>query len=373
MTKKQVYIVVRTLVKNGGLSKYVIDMYTTMAKISPNIELHLVLQNRHNDYRDLLAECGIHVHYITSIQASLLQYVKEWHNLFESHQIDIIHFQIDNLVLFYPIMLAKKMHVPRIIIQSHNSWNDAVAKNPIKRWLHSYGKRRVGKWATDLYAVSKEAAKWLYDESVLNRVQVIQNPVTVDKFKYSNRLRLQLRQQLSLNDNVVYGHVGRFEIQKNHRFLLKVFKAILERQPEARLLLIGTGSLKPMIESQIADYGLTGKVLLLGRREDIANLMNAMDCIIFPSLYEGFPITLIEGQATGVPIICADTIASSIAFLPTTKQLSLNQPVDVWANLAVKEAAEPLGNRFRGNEIALDAGYDLKTQVEKMAARYEQQ
>lgn len=372
MAKKQVYIVVRTLVKNGGLSKYVIDMYTAIAKIAPNIELHLVLQNHHNDYRDLLAECGIHVHYITSIQTSLFQYVTEWRQLFKSHQIDVIHFQIDNLVLFYPIRLARKMNVPKIIVQSHNSWNDAVVKNPVKRWLHSYAKRRVGHWATDLYAVSKEAAKWLYDGSVLNRVQVIQNPVAVSQFRYSSQVRLQLRQQLGLSDNVVYGHVGRFEIQKNHRFLLKVFKAISERQPEARFLLIGTGSLKAMIESSVSDYGLTGKVSLLGRREDVANLMSAMDCIIFPSLYEGFPITLIEGQAAGVPIICADTIASSIAFLPTTKQLSLKQPIDVWANLAIKEAEQPLDNRAKGNEFALNAGYDLKTQVEKMVARYEQ-
>lgn len=368
--KKNIFVVVRSLVKQGGLSKYVIDLYTRMHQENHNFNIHFVLQNSQNDYGRFLYDQGIMVHYITPLQQAPLKYFRDWDSLFHIYKIDVIHFHVDNLVLFYPIKKAQKERIPMIIVQSHNACNEAVNNSKVKMFLHNYAKKRINNWTGNLYAVSKEAAIWLYGKNLLNKVKLIKNPVDTSLFSYSQQVKEKYKNKFNLRDKIVYGHVGRFVNQKNHEFLIDVFKKILKRQPNAELVLVGNGPLQNKIKNYVYKNKISEHVLFLGRREDVPSLMSLFNCMIFPSLYEGFPLVLVEAQSTGLPIVCSDSISSNIKILLTTHQLSLKTDKEEWANLAIESSKVTDTQRSLARKKLIDVGYDYETQVKKMAYVY---
>ncbi|MEO1186390.1 MAG: glycosyltransferase [Cyanobacteria bacterium J06636_27] len=148
----------------------------------------------------------------------------------------------------------------------------------------------------------------------------------------------EVRTELGIPDNAfVVGHVGRFYKQKNHEFLLKIFAEILNREPQAYLLLLGEGSLRENIEQQAVEMGISNRVIFAGVRADVPRLMiGAMDVFILPSFHEGLPVVSIETQAAALPLILSDVITNELEKVaPLVQQISLSQPAPVWADAAV--------------------------------------
>ncbi|QLL70090.1 glycosyltransferase [Lactobacillus sp. 3B(2020)] len=367
--KKNIFIVVRKLVKSGGLSNYVYSTYTKLMDKAPEgVQIHFVIEDYQNDYINELKKTKIKVHYIHPFTHNPFAFIKDWNDLFKINQIDIIHFHIDNLVLFYPIWKAKKQRIREVIIQSHNSFNKDVENSLVKRTLNEFAKRHVQDWATNLLAVSDQAGEWLYGKKT--RFTVIKNPVDLTSFFYSDKLRNEYRIKLGITSEfTLIGHVGRLTEQKNQFFLLKVFKKYLENHSKSLLILIGDGEEKSNIEKKIKLLGIQDSVKLLGRRTDVNGFLNAMDCMVFPSLYEGLPLTLLEAQATGLPIVYSSTITSDIEILTTTRSLELNTSTEKWAakiNSLVNKV-----DRSKAKQKVVNSGYDYKSLLATLIDLYE--
>jgi glycosyltransferase involved in cell wall biosynthesis len=150
------------------------------------------------------------------------------------------------------------------------------------------------------------------------------------------------RAELGLDANaLVLGHVGRFDPQKNHAFLIQIAREAVRLEPRTQLLLIGVGALRPVVERQVADAGLTGRVLFAGGRDDVPALMRrCMDVFVLPSLYEGLGIVGLEAQAAGLPVVAADVVPSEMDVAPgMVRRLSLSESATTWAKAALAAAA----------------------------------
>ena len=288
-----------------------------------------------------------------------LAYRAWWDRFFEDHggEFRIVHGHIGSTAAIY-LSAAKKRGL-FVIAHSHNTYGSLTPKDAFYRML-SYPTR----FRADFFlACSKQAGMDRYGKKTASNpgiFRVFPNGIDTKQFAYDPLLRERTRQALQLSENApVIGHVGRFFRVKNHSFILEVFSALLKEMPDARLVLVGDGPLKEEMERKAADLGIGKAVLFTGVREDIAALMQAMDVMLFPSLYEGLPLTLVEAQTAGLPIVMSDRVpAETILTEGLVKAESLKSPVELW----VRELTDALGvKRKSRQERITEKGFDIGT------------
>ena len=248
---------------------------------------------------------------------NLPKYLKVLEKLFKENQYRIVHSNINTLSVF-PLYAAKKASVPIRISHSHSTSNPKEWKrNLIKNILRPFSKR----YATDYFACSELAGRYLFGNKAFDRgdVKIIHNAIDIDKFKFDEVTRKKLRKEFGIKDStVVIGHVGRFVQQKNHTFLVDVFKEYHKKNPDSKLLLVGSGPLEDEIKKKVKRLGLDDSVLFLGQRDDINKLYSVMDIFCLPSLYEGLPVVGVEAQAAGLPCVFSDKITNDTVITKDT-------------------------------------------------------
>lgn len=237
----------------------------------------------------------------------LPQYLKALEDLFRKNQYRIVHSNVNTLSVF-PLYAAKKAGVPIRISHSHSTSNPKEWKrNIIKNILRPFSK----KYATDYFACSELAGRYLFGDKTFDqgKVKIIHNAIDLDKFKFDPEARKKLRRELNIKEKtVVIGHVGRFVKQKNHDFLIDVFNEYHAKNPDSKLLLIGTGPLEEKTKAKVEKLNLSDPVIFLGQREDTNKLYSVMDVFCLPSLYEGLPVVGVEAQAAGLLCILSSKI-----------------------------------------------------------------
>ena len=184
-------------------------------------------------------------------------------------------------------------------------------------------------------ANSKYAAEWLYGKKDLDKCKIIYNALDLNIYHYDENLRTKKRQELGIENNFVVGHIGRYEYQKNHEFLIDVFNEIRKKEPTSKLILVGYGSLKEHIFQKIEDLGLKDYVIDCGATENIAELYNAMDCFVLPSFYEGLPVVGIEAQATDLPCVFSSEITKETKILDCVEFIDLSNGAEAWADTII--------------------------------------
>ena len=248
---------------------------------------------------------------------NLPKYLKALEKLFKESQYCIVHSNLSTLSVF-PLSVAKKVGVPIRIAHSHSTSNPKEWKrNLIKNILRPFSKR----YATDYFACSEVAGRYLFGNKAFDRgeVKIIHNAIDIDKFKFDEVARKKLRKEFGIKDStIVIGHVGRFVQQKYHTFLVDVFKEYHKKNPDSKLLLVGSGPLEDKIKKKVEKLGLKDSVLFLGQRDDINKLYSAMDVFCLPSLYEGLPVVGVEAQAAGLPCVFSDKITNDTVITKDT-------------------------------------------------------
>jgi glycosyltransferase involved in cell wall biosynthesis len=257
---------------------------------------------------------------------------------------DIVHSHVHHFSGIV-MRMAARHGVPIRIVHSHN---DTRSVEREAFWHHRFYLRLMKGWierfATHRIAVSRSAAEDLFgpDWSSDSRCRIIPCGVNLAAFAGSD-CRWTVRRALGLaEDALVIGHVGRFHERKNHRLVLEIAAQVLARDPHARLLLIGDGELKPVIEARAAELHIADRVVLTGARADVPALMRAMDVFVFPSRYEGLGLAVVEAQAAGLPCVIASTMPEEIDVVPALiHRLPLSAPPELWAGRIQQAAAAP--------------------------------
>ena len=259
-----------------------------------------------------------------------------------------------------PLKVAQKAGVPIRIAHSHSSNQD---KN-FKYILKLYYKRHIFRYATSLFACSVEAGKWMFGK---HSFSVLPNAIDTKQYIFNYEKRYQVREALGLGDALVIGHVGRFSKVKNHTFLVDIFHEVYKKTSNVKLLLVGDGQKLPEVKEKVQGLKLSDSVVFTGIRSDVADILQAMDVFVLPSLYEGLPVTMIEAQASGLPCVISDQVPIECKKTDLVHQLGLNESVNVWAERLLEVFSTERGDT--SSEIA-QAGFDIKENSQRLQDFY---
>lgn len=226
--------------------------------------------------------------------------------------------------------------------------------NGLQRVLHYVCRPIINSVATDRFACGVEAGKWLYGRKDFI---TIANGIDVEKFCFSPITRVRYRQKLKIGDKFIIGNIGRFAPEKNHALMMEIFREICNRRDDAVLIMVGDGELQNSIREKVTELNLDDKVLFLNTREDVAEIMQAMDLLCMPSLFEGLPVTLIEAQAAGLPCVVSDVITREVDVTGNLRFVNLKESVQVWGDMI--EHVPNVGRVEKAEEVK-KAGYDVR-------------
>lgn len=265
------------------------------------------------------------------------------------------------------MLAAKQMNIPVRVSHAHSALIDG---NGLVKSIYEKAMRRlILSCSTDLVACGEKAGIRLYGEKAYKkRCNLILNGIDTDAFVFSQEKRDEIRKKFNIEANYVLGHTGRLAEVKNQVFILKLMQDILKQRPDAVLMLIGDGEDREMLRNTAKELNIQDKVIFAGNTTSVQDYLSAMDVFVFPSLYEGLPLSILEVQANGLPCIISDTVPPDVFLTDLIHPLSLKDDKEKWINeiLAV--------NRNSKTDYPLqlkNAGFDIHTAMKKVYEIYE--
>lgn len=339
-----------TYMGRGGLETMLMNYYRHIDRSKIQFDF-LVHRNFEADYDAEILSLGGKIYHLPPLNPFSSGYLKALDGFFTSHpEYKIVHSHLDCMAGI-PLRAAQKHGVPVRIAHSHNSNQTKDLKYPLKL----YFKRHIRKYATDLFACSEEAGKWMFDT---DDFRVLNNAIDGACYAYDPQVRAEVRQELGIASNAfVIGHVGRFAPPKNHNFLLDIVAEAAKQNQDVIALLVGDGELRPQIEQQVQMLGIVDRVIFTGVRSDVNRLLQAMDVFVFPSIYEGLPVSIVEAQAAGLACLISDKVPIECKKTELVFQLPLSLGTSGWAEVSLKVAKLPRENTL---EQIKSAGFDIE-------------
>lgn len=348
-----------TNMDRGGLETMLMNYYRHMDREKIQFDF-LVHRQERAAFDDEIESLGGRIFRLPRLNPLSSGYFHALNAFFAAHpEYRIVHSHLDCMSA-YPLRAAKNAKVPVRIAHAHSTSQDRNWKLAFKL----ISKKMIAFYATDLFACSVSAGRWMFGTS---NVRILPNAIDVNLYTFSPSVREQMRKELGVENRLVIGHVGRFSAVKNHMFLLDVFVSLLKKEPNAVLLLVGGGEDMPKIQAKAHALGIAEHVRFLGVRNDVADLMQAMDVFVFPSLYEGLGIALVEAQTAGLPCVVSDTIPHEAYLTDLVDSEKLSAPEEKWAEKILTMRAVPRTDRRA--EIAAH-GFDITTEAVKLQEFY---
>ncbi len=289
--------------------------------------------------------------------------------LFMKNKYDVL-YALNNTMNLFPLFVAYycgiKVRVSEsLTMASPLEKKKTLMKNVLRRFSHLYCNYFMANGKDcGIYQFGRKA----YDQG---KIEIFLSPVDARKNTFDPELRDRTRVNFEWDGKVVYGHIARFEKQKNPLFLIDVMNAIATIQDNAHFVIIGAGSMEQQMKDRISQYGLDKKLSWLGRREDIKQFYNAFDAFLLPSLYEGLPVVGVESQATGLPVFFSEEVTREAAVAELGHFISLNKSAEEWANIIIKETAKAMPSRRGREEDMIKAGFDAVSEAERLTRYFE--
>ena len=295
----------------------------------------------------------------------IFKYHKELKRVLKEGKYKIVHSHINTLSVF-SLCAAWTAKVPIRIAHSHSTTNKKEwKKNFIKVLLRPF----VKIFATDYMACTKHAGEWMFGSKALknNRIYILNNAIETQKYKFNDKIRKNIRNKYNISEStILIGHVGRFVEQKNHAFLIEIFKEYHNQNHDSKLMLIGQGPLVDKMKEKLKDLNLLDKVIFVGQVENVNDYYNAMDLFVFPSLYEGLGMVVVEAQYSGLPCIVSTEVPQIAKISDNVEFVDLNAPFEVWLNELKKYS---LRKPRIENEISRNI-YDISRESVKLEEEY---
>lgn len=355
----------------GGSTQYVLNNWKNIDR--ERFHFDFVTFSPYLDFAEELEEQGCKIYYMPCYpQQDRNRFIDSFGKVLQNGY-DTLHLHTSYWRGTEAEEIAKQYRIKQVIVHAHSTgFGKARTKEEeiegTKKHL-AIREKLNEKMATDFLACSHAAAEWIFGDCIpKNRIMILHNAIDTKRFAYSEDTRKKVRCELEIQDKFVLGHVGRLALPKNHDFLLDVFCEVQKKIPNAVLILVGEGELREKIEGKIKDLRLESKVKLLGKRNDVNRLLQGMDLFVFPSLFEGFPIGLIEAQTTGLNCIVSDQITSEVVITPLVKQYPLI--ASEWVNSIQTHYRDHTFRRKNMQFVIDDAGYGIKKQIRELEKIY---
>lgn len=306
-------------------------LYNYCSRMLPQIKCDFIVSStREGILEEPLRSMGSKVFHVARIRGAFVRRQRQLKEILAHCNYDAVHDHSGYKGYFF-LDLARRMGVNCRIAHSHIALIPETAMGGVERALITPLTMSA---ANHLFACGIDAAKWMWGEKAVTekRVTIMPNGIDTKKFKYSSVERQRLRNQMGLEGKFVIGNVARLSEQKNHEFLLKVFARVLSRNPDSVLMIIGRGDLEDKLKELAIAMGLGESVRFLGIRDDVHSLLNSMDVFVLPSKYEGLPVTLVEAQANGLPIVVSDAVTKEIRIAHNYEIMPLLSGIDDWVD-----------------------------------------
>lgn len=335
-----------TYMGRGGLETMIMNHYRHMDRSRVQFDF-LTHRDFEADYDEEICALGGRIYRLPALNPFSRNYLGKLDAFFAEHpEYRIVHCHLDCMAGI-PLKAAKKHGVPIRIAHAHSS-SQTKDKKYLLKLLY---KRGIFRQATDLFACSRAAGSWMFGSAAF---RVLNNAIDTARYIHAPETARQVRAEFGIPaDAEVVGHVGRFDPPKNHEFLLRIFAGLSEN---ARLLLVGDGQLRAAAEAQAEALGIRERVIFAGIRPDVNRLLQAMDVFVFPSIYEGLPVSVIEAQAAGLPCLISDRVPIECKKTDLVHQIPLSAGEEVWA-AAVVDAAGTL--RADTSAQIRESGFDI--------------
>ena len=349
-----------TYMGRGGLETMLMNYYRHIDRNKVQFDF-LVHRDFEADYDSEIKALGGRIYHISRLIPWSVKYRKELKHFFGEHpEYKIVHVHQDCLCSV-ALQCAKECGVPVRIAHSHSGSAVKNLKYPIKL----YYMKQIPKYATHMFACGKQAGDWMFSGK---KYTIIRNAIDAKRYQYSTLEDEGVRKEWGLLGKNVIGHVGNFTPAKNHAFLFEIFKEISKRNSESTLLLVGGGDGLSNAKTLADTMGIAEKVIFTGIRSDVHRLMQAMNVFVFPSLYEGLPVTMIEAQASALPCVISDHVSVECIVtegLVTVKKLD-ESPAE-WAEHILQRI-----NQTRQDHICevKASGYDINTEAKRLEELY---
>ena len=347
-----------TYMGRGGLETMIMNYFRNIDRTKIQFDF-LVHRDFKADYDEEIENLGGKIYRMPVLNPFSKGYFKALDDFFAKHNYDVVHSHLDCMSA-YPLKIAKKHGVKIRIAHAHSKSQDKDLKYPVKL----FSKRLIPKYATHLFACGKEAGDWMFGGSSF---RILNNAIDVQKYVFDPEVRNSVKDELGLHNEFVIGHIGRFNPPKNHTFLIDIFNEILQRNTHCKLLLVGSGNGETAIKDKVNQLGISDKVLFLGTRSDVDRILQAMDVFVFPSLYEGLPLSIIEAQAAGLPCVASTEVPIECKKTDLVTNVSLNKDAGYWAEIILDKVSQKRKNTY--DEIK-SSGYDVVENVRFLEELY---
>lgn len=346
----------------AGTETFMMNVLRNIDKQKFHIDF-LLFSDSVSDYSKEAEQLGAKIYRLPA-RNSFFNYYRSLEEFFKENakRYEAIHFCGGNVSSIAPIYYAYKYKVPVRIVHSHNS----DSKGLINKILHMVNRSFIPLFGTCNLACSTLAAKYFFGK---RDCTIIKNGVDTRVYRFNDEIRKHFREIYDISPSThVLGHIGRFDEVKNHMLLVDIFIEYRKKHSDAKLLLVGTGILEDQVKRKVNDLEIVDDVLFLGVRNDIPDILCAVDCFVMPSLFEGLPFVLVEAQTSGLPCVVADTINRDSKLTPYLAFRSLNDDLGLW----VDDIENLIGANRRedGFKYVEQRGFDVLSTVQYLEGLY---
>lgn len=319
-------------------------------------ELHLAVAGRYKQEFINKFECiGVVPQYLPSRSRNTAQYFFSMIRLIADEKYDVIYVHGSSAILSIDLLAAKLSGCKCRVVHSHNTMCDHKKLDMLLRPI-------LYSLYTEAFACGNDAGRWLFGDRPF---QIIRNGRSIPQYRYNAEVRVLQRKKLAINDDcLAIGHVGSFNEQKNQEFLVRVFYELQKKEPNAKLFLIGDGVRRKAVEEAVKKLELQKKVVFLGVTGEVNKILQAMDIMTLPSLYEGLPLVVVEWQLAGLPCLISDCVTRECVFTDLVEFEAVENNSAAWVehllsmrkiSIARDDLSIVKGARNAGYDIDIDA------------------
>lgn len=358
---KKVLMVVHEM-NRGGIENFLMNLYRVIDR--DVIQFDFVAHtDKKCDFDEEIEKLGGTIYHCPDYRiVNHIAYCKWWNSFFVSHpEYKIVHSHLDSSANIH-LRIAKKFGCVTIA-HSHSSAEGFGIKALVKSIL----KIGFNNCCDYKFACSSEAAKWLYGNKA-NEAIIIKNGIDTKKYVYNSKIRNELRKEWNIQkDELVLGHIGRLDKNKNHTFILDIIASLKKNNENVLFISVGRCENNEDLLSKIKDLKLSDNVVFLGLRDDVNEILQTFDMFVFPSIYEGLPVSVIEAQASGLKCLLSDTVTKEVDITGNVEFMSLEKSPKEWAEKIVSMLPY---ERKNTQQKIVDAGYDIKSTAEWLTDFY---